>query len=310
MRQSLVFVAAIIAASDHHSLVCSSLPFGSRAKKSDVAAAAEDEVGNDATTLEREKSAVRGAASRVSQSQKQDFADAPPVVRAFFEDLASSAADDEDSDSSSSLLGKELREMSNAADMQSFLESTRRALHRNPELMYELPFTSDTIHEILTQLDIPHTTGWARNTHPEAFDGPGGYGIVAHVGTGEPPCVILRADMDALPIREATRDVDSFRSHNDGRMHACGHDGHVTMLLGAAALLKSVEGEMRGTVRLVFQPAEEGGAGMKRMVEEGLVEGRHPVALGSVAEEEEEEEGTMGGGLKAELAFGMHVWPT
>jgi IAA-amino acid hydrolase len=94
--------------------------------------------------------------------------------------------------------------------------------------------------------------------------------------------------MDALPIVEATEGIDPFKSSTPGKMHACGHDGHVTMLLGAAALLKKVEKEIEGTVRLVFQPAEEGGAGMKRMVEEGIVD-LQP---------------------KAQYAFGMHVWPT
>eukprot|EP00957_Ditylum_brightwellii_P000302 23993-Ditylum_brightwellii.AAC.1 len=93
--------------------------------------------------------------------------------------------------------------------------------------------------------------------------------------------------MDALPILESTPHIETFKSTQDGKMHACGHDGHVTMLLGAAALLKKMESEIEGTVRLVFQPAEEGGAGMKRMVEEGVV---------SLSPE-------------AKLGFGMHVWP-
>eukprot|EP00536_Pseudo-nitzschia_multiseries_P015694 jgi/Psemu1/263149/estExt_Genewise1Plus.C_9340006 len=156
--------------------------------------------------------------------------------------------------------------------------------------MYELPFTSETIQNILDELGIEYTTGWAKNTHPDVYPGSGGYGIVAHIGSRDEnkPCVILRADMDALPIVESTEGIETFKSTTPGKMHACGHDGHVTMLLGAAALLKSVEKEIEGTVRLVFQPAEEGGAGMKRMVEEGIVE-LVP---------------------KAQNAFGMHVWPT
>ena len=174
--------------------------------------------------------------------------------------------------------------------MHEFLQATRRSLHRKPELMYELPFTSETIQTILDELGIQYTSGWAKNTHQDVYPGAGGYGIVAHIGTGQEdqPCIILRADMDALPIVEATEGIDPFKSSTPGKMHACGHDGHVTMLLGAAALLKKVEKEIEGTVRLVFQPAEEGGAGMKRMVEEGIVD-LQP---------------------KAQYAFGMHVWPT
>ena len=93
--------------------------------------------------------------------------------------------------------------------------------------------------------------------------------------------------MDALPIDEATNDIEAFKSKTRGKMHACGHDGHTTMLLGAAAVLKKMENSLQGTVRLMFQPAEEGGAGAKRMIEEGVIR-KEP---------------------KAELAFGMHVWP-
>jgi IAA-amino acid hydrolase len=107
---------------------------------------------------------------------------------------------------------------------------------------------------------------------------------VATLGNGDGPCVGLRADMDALPIQEEA-DVP-FRSQHEGRMHACGHDCHTAMLLGAARVLKQREAEIRGTVKLLFQPAEEGGAGGKRMREEGALDDPH-----------------------VERIFGLHVWP-
>ena len=95
-----------------------------------------------------------------------------------------------------------------------------------PELMYQEKETSDIVQAVLTKLEIPFTTGWSVNTHPDVITGPGGYGVVADIGTGTQPCVLLRADMDALPITERTEGVDIFKSRNTDRMHACGHDGH------------------------------------------------------------------------------------
>ena len=171
-------------------------------------------------------------------------------------------------------------------DLKSFLVATRRRLHKHPELMYQESQTSSTIQNILTELGIPFTTGWAKNTHQDVIPGPGGYGIVADIGTGGEPCVLLRADIDALPILEISNQV--FKSEVEGKMHACGHDGHTTMLLGAAAILKEMEDSIPGTIRLMFQPAEEGGAGAKRMIEEGVLVKHPPVSH----------------------AYGMHVWPT
>ena len=177
---------------------------------------------------------------------------------------------------------------SQARNLTDFLVATRRDLHRHPELMYQEERTSHVVQRHLAEMGIAFTTGWARNAHPHVHPGPGGYGVVADIGTGSEPCVLLRADMDALPIDERTEGVDDFRSLSAHRMHACGHDAHTTMLLGAAAILKQMEDSIPGTVRLVFQPAEEGGAGAKRMREEGVLE-QWPIPA---------------------HAFGMHVWPT
>jgi IAA-amino acid hydrolase len=176
-----------------------------------------------------------------------------------------------------------------AREMKPFLVDVRRTLHRHPELMYQEKFTSAVVQRLLQQMNISFTTGWGRNIHLQQYQGAkGGYGIVADIGTGNAPCVVLRADMDALPIHERTEGIDEFRSLNDRIMHACGHDGHTTMLLGAASILKSMEESIPGTVRIMFQPAEEGGAGGKRMTEEGVLT-KHPLPS---------------------YAFGMHVWPT
>jgi metal-dependent amidase/aminoacylase/carboxypeptidase family protein len=197
------------------------------------------------------------------------------IVEAFF------ASEDQ-----SEPLKEEIHEL--AIERTDSLVSMRRALHRHPELMYNEHDTSAYIQSALKAMDIPFTTGWAVNTVPDQIPGKGGYGVVADIGTGGPPCVLLRADMDALPILEKTEGVDDFKSTRDGKMHACGHDGHTTMLLGAASVLKGMEGSINGTVRLMFQPAEEGGAGAKRMVEEGVLS-KEP---------------------QPQQAYAMHLWPT
>jgi IAA-amino acid hydrolase len=160
---------------------------------------------------------------------------------------------------------------SRASNLTEFLVHIRRTLHRHPELMYQEKETSRIVTKLLDELQIPYSTGWAVNTHT-VIPGEGGYGIVVDIGTGKDPCILLRADIDALPILETTEGIESFKSRHDGKMHACGHDGHTAMLLGAAALLNDMKDSLNGTVRLMFQPAEEGGAGAKRMREEGVLD--------------------------------------
>ena len=147
--------------------------------------------------------------------------------------------------------------LNEARSIQDWIVDIRRRLHRFPELMYEEVKTSQLVRDTLDSLDIPYRWPIAET------------GVLATLGDGNGPCVALRADMDALPIHEET-DV-SFRSQYDGKMHACGHDCHTSMLLGAARLLKQREAEIGGTIKLVFQPAEEGGAGGQRMREEGVL---------------------------------------
>lgn len=166
-----------------------------------------------------------------------------------------------------------LTELLNEAQAQrDWIVAIRRELHRHPELGYHEFNTSRVIRRVLEELGIAYR-------HPIAETG-----VVATLGGGDGPCVALRADMDALPIHEAA-DVD-FRSEVEGKMHACGHDCHMAMLLGAAKLLKRREKDLRGTVKLFFQPAEEGGAGAFKMCEAGVLSAPN-----------------------VERIFGLHVWP-
>ncbi|PXW24472.1 M20 aminoacylase family protein [Paraburkholderia caballeronis] len=152
------------------------------------------------------------------------------------------------------------------------IQTLRRTIHAHPELRYEEAETSELVASKLTEWGI------------DVFRGLGKTGVVGVLKRGDGNrSVGLRADMDALPIQELN--TFDHRSRNEGRMHACGHDGHTAMLLGAARHLAK-HGQFNGTIVFIFQPAEEGGAGAKAMIEDGLFE-RFPV----------------------DAVFGIHNWP-
>ena len=134
----------------------------------------------------------------------------------------------------------------------------RRDIHAHPELGFEEHRTSDLVAKRLEEFGL------------EVYRGIGRTGVVGALRSGNSPrSVGLRADMDALPIQEATG--LEYQSRNDGRMHACGHDGHTAMLLGAARYLAETR-DFEGQVFFIFQPAEEGLGGAKAMIEDGLFE--------------------------------------
>lgn len=159
-----------------------------------------------------------------------------------------------------------------ANDLSSWLVEVRRHIHANPELSFEEKETAAYVASHLREMGIPFK------------ENVGGYGIVAEIGQGG-KCIALRGDMDALPILE-TNEV-AYASKNEGVMHACGHDVHTTCMLGAARILKENEQLLTGTVRILFQPAEEripGGASL--MIADGVL--KNP---------------------DVEFIFGQHVFP-
>jgi amidohydrolase len=147
------------------------------------------------------------------------------------------------------------------ADMQADITAWRRDLHAHPELLYDVTRTAGTVAEKLREFGCD-----------EVVSGIGRTGVVGVIRGRKGPAgkvVGLRADMDALPIEEAN-DLP-YKSTVPGKMHACGHDGHTAMLLGAARYLAETR-NFAGTAVVIFQPAEEGGAGGKAMVDDGLME--------------------------------------
>ena len=149
----------------------------------------------------------------------------------------------------------------------------RRDLHRIPETAYTEKKTSAYVADYLNSLGLEVQTEIAQ------------YGVVGLLKTDRPgPTLMIRADMDALPLKEDTG-LD-FASEHEGAMHACGHDAHMTMVLGAATVFNKIKNELTGNIKFLFQPAEEGPGGAKPMIEAGVME--NP---------------------KVDYAIGCHVWP-
>lgn len=159
------------------------------------------------------------------------------------------------------------------------LVSIRHDLHAHPELGYEERRTSEIVRRELDKAGVSYVADMA-----------GGTGVLAHLPGEADRAIALRADMDALPILEEN-DVE-YRSTIDGVMHACGHDGHTTVLIGTARVLARLArmSALPRPVTFIFQPAEEGGAGGQRMVQEGCLDGSRI-------------------GPAVENAFGLHGWP-
>jgi len=162
--------------------------------------------------------------------------------------------------------------LSEATELGQQLINWRRDLHQHPELGFQEVRTAAIVAEHLKELGLEVRTGVGKT------------GVVALLQGSRPgPTVMLRADMDALPIQEATE--APYTSRTPGVMHACGHDGHVAIGLGAATLLARHARELPGQVLFVFQPAEEGEGGARAMVEDGALDDPRP-----------------------EAAFGLHLW--
>jgi hippurate hydrolase len=158
------------------------------------------------------------------------------------------------------------------ADAQALLDDTielRRRIHRNPEIGLTLPRTQATVLEAIDGLGLDVRKGTKTTS------------VVARLTGGKPgPTILLRGDMDALPMREDTG--LPFASEVDGAMHACGHDTHVAMLVGAARILARRRAELAGSVLFMFQPGEEGYHGARVMLEEGLLD-HGPAPTGAFA---------------------------
>ena len=158
-------------------------------------------------------------------------------------------------------------------EQKDLIINTRRDLHRIPETAYTEKKTAAYVTDYLNREGFEVQTGIAE------------FGVVGLMKTGKPgPTLMIRADMDALPLSEATG--LAFCSTHEGIMHACGHDAHMAMALGAATVLNKIKSELSGNIKFLFQPAEEGPGGAKPMIEAGVME--NP---------------------RVDYSIGCHVWP-
>ncbi|MHC4458653.1 MAG: M20 metallopeptidase family protein [Planctomycetota bacterium] len=158
-------------------------------------------------------------------------------------------------------------------EQKDLIINTRRDLHRIPETAYTEKKTAAYVTDYLNREGFEVQTGIAK------------FGVVGLMKTGKPgPTLMIRADMDALPLSEATG--LAFSSTHEGIMHACGHDAHMAMALGAATVLNKIKSELSGNIKFLFQPAEEGPGGAKPMIEAGVME--NP---------------------RVDYSIGCHVWP-
>jgi amidohydrolase len=162
--------------------------------------------------------------------------------------------------------------LSEAKQLFPYVQEQRRDFHMHPEIGFEEVRTSGIVAEELSKLGIAVTTGVAKT---------GVIGIIEGKAPGK--VVLLRFDMDALPVTEETG--AEYASQNEGVMHACGHDGHTAVGLSVARLLHKYKDQFNGTIKLVFQPAEEGLGGAELMVKEGVLENPRP-----------------------DYSLGLHVW--
>jgi amidohydrolase len=159
-----------------------------------------------------------------------------------------------------------------ARELFNYTQSMRRDFHMHPELGFQEVRTAGIVAKELQKLGLEVTTGIGKT------------GVVALIeGTGAGPTLLLRADMDALPIVEQT--AAEYASQNQGVMHACGHDGHTAILLTVAKMLNSARDQFPGTIKLVFQPAEEGQGGAESMLTDGVMD--NP---------------------KVDITLGLHLW--
>lgn len=157
-------------------------------------------------------------------------------------------------------------------NLREQLVAWRRDFHQHPEVAFEEVRTSQKVAEILTELGL------------EVQYGVGKTGVVGILeGTGDGPTILVRADMDALPIQEENN--VPYKSQTTNRMHACGHDGHTAIALSVAKILATRRDQMNGAIKFVFQPAEEIAAGAKAMIDDGVMEG-----------------------LKPDVSLGLHLW--